>query len=292
MLESISNLPIEFLVSVGFGLIGVVGTAATFYALARGKKEHKLQKYLFEVAERNLEKEINEADLKDIKEKIAERRSKISQLKMQIEHTIPIEARKAVLKDRFDELKQSLYKSKSEIEKLRVELENFGVNSEIDEDLAAFLEKEIQPSHVLRDEQERLKTYLTMSTTATAIMATLVPYQIRLVFVFPLICVSLYLLMMLCSIYWKSHDSFRLAAMKWGVFISPMMSIVFFIGSAFLLFNALPIYRFDIETSFLLSAALFLLVISGSSLYSFFVILKSKRNYQRNDSMAVDSEFG
>jgi hypothetical protein len=92
--------------SVGFQwasfVIGLLGTAAGVYAVIDSRKKDRIRNYLFEVAEKNLDKTITEQELQKRKEEARLASDRIEALQHRIEKEIPLEAKRTVLKDRLD----------------------------------------------------------------------------------------------------------------------------------------------------------------------------------------------
>lgn len=192
--------------NIFFGVAGLLGTVFGAVSFIAGRREKKYRDYINKIAERNLDKELSDADLEEKEKEIEARQQQLSELQRQVEHDIPVEARKAVLSDRLHEEISKLLDGRKRIEEIRSELQKLEISNELDHDLASFLEREITPEHILRDKQDRIKTYLTMSTTATAICSFALPYGFRGMVIYPLIAISAYLLYQLFTLH-REHDT-------------------------------------------------------------------------------------
>lgn len=160
-----------------FGLIGAVGTVYGFMSWKSSQKDKRSYTFLFELAEKNIEKNITEETLRQKKEEVEMATSEIKSLQRQIKSDIPKEARKAVLKDKLNSHYIELTNTYKNISVLKEELSNISESAEIPPDLLKEIEKEIRPAYLLKEERENLKTYLTVCTTLAAIASAVLPWE-------------------------------------------------------------------------------------------------------------------
>jgi len=203
-------------------LVGLIGIIVNIRYSQRNRNANK---YIMELAEKNLKKDISEKELKNKKEEIEVYASKIDELKLQIKKDIPKEARKVVLLGQLHSQVSHLHKLKNEVEKIRTELSTLGEQTELDGSLLKFLEKEIKPEYIIRDKRETLKTMLTMSTTATAIAYVAIPYEIRLFISVPLISFSAYVLFQLLKTYWRGFAAIKALIKRKAILICVLIGI-------------------------------------------------------------------
>src|ERR1039457_4926609 len=93
-----------------FGVAGILGTAITIYALYQSIKSRKLQRFIYKQAQIVLEKEATEEELAKTKNELSNVENRLSDLQRQIQRDLPVEARRAVLKDRLEESLKNLKK--------------------------------------------------------------------------------------------------------------------------------------------------------------------------------------
>lgn len=270
------GIELELILAIAFGLVGLIGTIFGALSVFAAKQDKKINKYLFEIAEKNLDKSI-------ATEELAAQRDKISKLRSQIEHDVPIEARKAVLKDRLNDHISYLAKTKEDVETIRQELTLLDESCEIDQSLMSFIEAEVTPKYVLQARQESLKNYLTMSTTATAIVATIVPDGIRLFLVMPLIAISTFFLISMLRIHWSTQDSLRFATLRYGPIILALVSLLTFLASIGFGFGAAnSMYQGDITVFSVLSIVS---IVATFTLAAFAYQLRRKYSQQKTSKM-------
>src|SRR5690349_11056528 len=104
LLQAAAAHPIATIV----GFIGLIGSIASIISITQSRRKKQLQDYLFKVAERNLEKDLTDADIERKKQEATALAGKVLDLQLQIERDIPIEAKRAVLRDRLDSYAASL----------------------------------------------------------------------------------------------------------------------------------------------------------------------------------------
>ncbi len=163
------------IVSLVMGVIGIVGTIYTIRSWRRSEDDRRIVKYLFDTAERNLQKDITEADIRKKKEEANRIASEIHDLQKQLRESIPHEARRAVLKDKLFSQELLVTQTYAAIQSLREELGPDAPPSNIPLELRTVIEKEISPEYVQREERSHLKNQLTVMTTAAAIFSSVLP---------------------------------------------------------------------------------------------------------------------
>lgn len=159
-----------------FGLIGAVGTIYGFMSWRSAQKDKRSYKFLFDLAEKNIDKNITEETIKQKKKEVQRATSEIESLQRQIKKDIPKEARKAVLKDKLNSQYLELTNIFKNVCKSKEELSSMSESDEIPPDLLEEIEKEIRPEYLLKEERENLKTYLTVCTTLAAIASAALPW--------------------------------------------------------------------------------------------------------------------
>lgn len=160
-----------------FGLIGLIGTILAIFTWISHLKTKESYNYLFKIAEKNMDADITEAELKEKKDEVEMASNRIKELQKQIRKDIPLEAKRAVLKDKLnsqiEQLKTFLYSTKN----IQKELEKIDESSVLPNELLKAVENEISPEYLIREKRSNLKTLLTIITTAAAISSTILPYR-------------------------------------------------------------------------------------------------------------------
>ncbi len=177
------------IVSLIIGFFGVVGTVYTIRGWRRSEQDRRTLQYLFQTAEKNLQKDITEAEIQQKKQEASRIAAEIHDLQQQLRESIPVEARRAVLLDKLFSQEFLVSQTYSSIQEIRKELGPDAPPSQIPPELAAIIEREIRPEYVLREERSHLKNQLTIITTAVAILSAVLPDPIG-----PLVSVPLFLL--------------------------------------------------------------------------------------------------
>ena len=164
--------------TITFGVVGVIGTIYGYLAWREGEKQKKLHAYLFELAERNIDKSITDAQLDERKKAIEEASSRIEALQEKIRRDIPKAAKRAVLSDRLKSQVEILQQHYNSVLQLKTDLTAIGAPAEIPQDLLQAIEKEIEPEYLLRERQSELKTVLSALTAGAAIASATLPHPL------------------------------------------------------------------------------------------------------------------
>lgn len=159
-----------------FGVAGVLGTLITIYTVYQSYKSRKLQQFIYKQAQLALEKESTEHELNKTKEELNSVETRLTDLQKQIQKDLPIEARKAVLKDRLEESLENLKKYYDDIISTKTKLAQLGVTNQISDELLKSIQEEIEPRFLLKEKISTYQTYLTIVTTLSGIAFALLPY--------------------------------------------------------------------------------------------------------------------
>lgn len=164
------------MISAGFGLVGAIGTGYTILSYRKTKQQGDIYKYLFDLAEKNLDHSITEQTISEKKREVERVSKHIESLQEHIRKTIPIEAKRTVLRDKLNSQIETLMQTFHLIQHIQKELGHIEHAQNIPPEILKAIESEISPSYVLKETQSRLKTYLTVLTTLAAILsAVLIP---------------------------------------------------------------------------------------------------------------------
>lgn len=169
---------IENWLTILFGVVSLVGVVFGYVSWKSGSKNKKVYGYLFELAEKSLDKEETERTLAQRKKEVDIMSERITALQERIREDIPKEAQRAVLKDRFDSevtFLRQLYGSATEIGQ---KLSAMGESAEIPPEIRKFIEREISPEYMLREKRSNLKTYLSVIMAGAAILPAIIPGEL------------------------------------------------------------------------------------------------------------------
>lgn len=161
-----------------FGAIGVIGTILAVYSIYQSYKSKKLQNFIYKQAQLALEKEDTESKLTETRQELSNIEGKINTLQNQIQKELPIEARKAVLKDRLDESLENLTRYYTDVISTKEKLEKLGITSAISGELLKNIESEIEPRYLLKDKISNNQTTLTVLSAVSGIAFAAIPYPV------------------------------------------------------------------------------------------------------------------
>lgn len=162
-----------------FGVAGVIGTLITIYTIYQSHKSKKLQDFIYKQAQIVLEKESHEQKLFKTKEELTSVEARLTNLQKQIQKDLPIEARRAVLKDRLEESLENLMRYFDDVKATKTKLLNLGEQPNISEDLLKSIQAEIEPRFLLKEKIATYQTFLTVVSTLSGLAFALLPYPIK-----------------------------------------------------------------------------------------------------------------
>lgn len=247
--ESTINLTTTDLASIAFGIIGIVGTIYTILSWKASKKDKKINNYLFSLAEKNLDKDITDEQLKRKREEIGKYSERILFLQEKIEKEIPQQARVAVLKDKLHSQNEQLVITYNSITAIKQELNGLESESQIPEEVQSAIEKEINPEYLEKERRSNLKNYLTIITTTAAILSALLPYPYNKWISVPLSVIALPVVYQLFKSSWPK-DSLQRKILRLKViafFCSALGVIGIFLSSFFFYFVIIDSYDSEFE---------------------------------------------
>jgi hypothetical protein len=214
---------IAAIISIASGLAGIVGGVYSYYQWKSERKRSRVYDQLFQLAERNIDRDVNEKTLKQQEEQIRDASQKINDLQLRIQRDIPKEARRAVLRDRFEEQTRAALQLHESIVSLKTELGALGTNIDIPAELKSFIENEVSPEYIVRNRVEHYKTYLTISTTAAALVSALTPFPLNTILAPIILAISGVVLLLLIRATLRGRSGhilpMALAAAPWVVFV-------------------------------------------------------------------------
>lgn len=229
-----ATIDANLLVNLVFGLIGVIGTIFAVVQWRSAKQTDRAYKYLLQLAEKNIEKDISEEELTKKREDIKEATNQINSLQEQIRREIPMEARKAVLRDRLYAEVEHLSHAYTSVVELKKQLNEIPA-TDIPPDLMKKIESEISPEYVINEQKSNLKTYLTILTTGTAVLSALIQSPIERFITIPLLILAIPILVQLLRLSIPRQYDQRQKMIAQMKYIIPLLGGIFFSGFSLLL---------------------------------------------------------
>lgn len=165
---------ISFLV----GLLGVIGSVASIVSWISAASAQKNYENLFRYVDLNVDKSITEETVERIKDEQKHIEQRIIDLKAQIRREIPIEARKAILKDRHERATEDLAKVHHSLLRIREELHGLGETTNLSEEILTVVRSEIQPKYILREKLAFQRNIFTALSGLAALSSALLPYPL------------------------------------------------------------------------------------------------------------------
>lgn len=159
-----------------FGIIGIAGTIFGYVSWRLAKKSTAAYSLLFELADRHIDKSLTDKKLSDTKDQLKEEANRIRELQSKIQHEIPIEARRTVLKDKLETNVEQMHEVYTSLQKVRKQLLKLGDEANIPYEIKSAIDTEIQPKYLAKRRKSDLRNYLTIITAAAAISSALLPY--------------------------------------------------------------------------------------------------------------------
>lgn len=181
MLQKVSEILVTNwvnILSLLFGVIGVAGTIVGYLSWRSGNKTQRTYEYLFQLADKNIERDDLDKGISQRKAQLKETRSKVSELQSQIKRDIPNEARRAVLLDKFNTQVGYLNELIISIHKTERELSKLGEPTTLPDELKRSIEDKIDPTYVRKQRKDEYRNYLTLITGGVAIASILLPYSL------------------------------------------------------------------------------------------------------------------
>lgn len=170
ILEIIQNNIILSIATLISTIVGIWGFAIS----RRSKKEMKRYEYLFQLADQNIDKNLSEEELDNLKKQKDEAQKKIESLNNIIKYDIPLEARKTILADKLKEQEIALGQSFEKYNKTKEEYEKIAqVNNCIPENILREIENHIMPDYLVQQQKSRYMSMLTIISYVSAILSVI-----------------------------------------------------------------------------------------------------------------------
>ena len=178
---------------LGFA-IGAIGTGIGVLGWLDGQRKNRIYKKLFEVADKNIDRDLTDEQLNTKKSEVALVSEQVADLRRRIEVEIPLEAKRTVLRDRLDWNIKILHQTLASTSEIKAQLESIGTHAGIPSDLLKSVEAEILPEYVSNARRESLKTSLIVIMSLSAFTSAVVPRGIALLVQIPLLVLSAFIL--------------------------------------------------------------------------------------------------
>ena len=170
ILQIIQNNLILSIATIISTIIGIWG----FVNSRKSKKEMKRYEYLFQLADQNIDKNLSEEELDDLKKQKDETQKKIESLNNIIKNDIPLEARKTILADKLKEQEIALGQSFEKYKKTKEEYEEIAqINNSIPDSLLREIENHIMPDYLVQQQKSRYMSMLTIISYVSAILSVI-----------------------------------------------------------------------------------------------------------------------
>lgn len=158
-------LSVATLIGTIFGIWGFVNSR-------KSKKEMKRYEYLFKLADQNIDKNLSEEELNDLKKQQDEAEKKVESLHNIIKKDIPLEAQRTILADKLKEQETALGQSYERYQKIKEEYEEIArIDNNIPEYILREIEKHIMPDYLIQQQRSRYMSLLTIISYLSAILS-------------------------------------------------------------------------------------------------------------------------
>lgn len=263
-----------------FGIVGVIGTLITAYALFQTFKSKKIQNYVFKRAQLVLEKEATEQELSKTKTELSSVEARISDLQKQIKKDLPIEARRAVLKDHLEEALENLVRYFDDVKTTKTKIESLGEQSNISNDLLKSIQAEIEPRFLIKEKISTYQTLLTIATTLSGLAFAFLPYPFQRFIGGALLLLGLPLVIMILQLTIKRRSKDKQETnLILLLILSSFGTLLTFISSIFFWIIFFTINEFVSDV--LGFSIVFSLITIGMLFLSVRLLLKYKQNYRK-----------
>jgi hypothetical protein len=221
--------------NIVFGLFGVAGTIFGYSSWKSSKKSTATYKYLFKLAERHIDKSLTDEGLLETKQKLNEEAERIKELQRKIRNEIPIEARRAVLRDKLETNIEQIHEVYLSLNKAREQLKKLGEEVTIPPEIKNEIDSEIQPEYILKRKKSDLRNYLTFITATAAISSAILPYPFsRFASWFMLGLFGIPIIILLLRLSWKDARIYMIE-----IIIPFMFRKLYIIGGSLVMFGFL-----------------------------------------------------
>lgn len=174
--EAAQSFPLEYVLAIIGVVIGVIGAAASLISWQMSRRSRRQYDYLLRLASLNIDKEATEEQIAVMRQQASRLDNELADLRHQIQRDIPVEARRAVLRDRMDAAVSLAAHSYNDLVQTKQELDALGLPKELPAHLLRAIESAIEPRYLRRERISNRKTLLTIISGSAAVASTLLPF--------------------------------------------------------------------------------------------------------------------
>ncbi len=166
--------------------VAAVGTILGVIAWRQARATNRINQFLFQQAEKNIDKNLTEEELREKRSEVTQISEQITALRNRIEVEIPIEAKRTVLRDRLDGNIKNLHQTLNATLDIKRQLETLGTSADIPPDLLKAVKAEILPEYIETAQHEQLKSYLIILLVVSAMTSAVALGDLALIIQVPL----------------------------------------------------------------------------------------------------------
>lgn len=153
-------------------LIGTIIGVWGFVNSRKSKKEIKRYEYLFQIADQNIDKNLSEEELDNLKKQKDEAQKKVESLNNIIKNDIPLEAQRTILADKLKDQEFALGQLFEKYQKTKEEYEEIAkIENSIPEYILREIENHILPDYLIQQQKNRYMSMLTIISYVSAILS-------------------------------------------------------------------------------------------------------------------------
>lgn len=153
-------------------LIGTIFGVWGFVNSRKSKKEIKRYEYLFQIADQNIDKNLSEEELDNLKKQKDEAQKKVESLNNIIKNDIPLEAQRTILADKLKDQEFALGQLFEKYQKTKEEYEEIAkIENSIPEYILREIENHILPDYLIQQQKNRYMSMLTIISYVSAILS-------------------------------------------------------------------------------------------------------------------------
>ena len=153
-------------------LIGTIFGVWGFVNSRKSKKEIKRYEYLFQIADQNIDKNLSEEELDNLKKQKDEAQKKVESLNNIVKNDIPLEAQRTILADKLKDQEFALGQLFEKYQKTKEEYEEIAkIENSIPEYILREIENHILPDYLIQQQKNRYMSMLTIISYVSAILS-------------------------------------------------------------------------------------------------------------------------
>ncbi len=221
---------LQSLLNLSGWLFGIVSMIITIHTWRTTKNDQKTYAFLFDAAKKNIDLDVTNKTIQQKKDEIEKYSNQIIKLQESIRDQITIAAQHAVLSAKLNAQVDLLAQTYQSIEQIKAKLPENQLNLDIPPEILKTIESEINPEYFIREQRAKWKSYITVITTAVAIVSTFLPYPFDWVSYPLLLAVIPYIIKLLLSYLPTDVQTRKQIILKFAYRTSFVVSIISFIS--------------------------------------------------------------